>query len=390
MYLPWRIFVILLVLKISYLLVIYIVLNFYSDPDFERLVSLHLHWPREGDLVRGSHFATWDSAHYLFLSEVGYVKGVPSCAFYPLWPILVRWLSFLMNNNHLIAGLLLANVCSISAWILFYRMVVKRWGEFVAIWSLSFLILFPGSLFFQFHYTESLFLLLIMVFWRGLEENSYDWAWVGSLFLALTRGIGVFAVLPIAFHALQALKTWHKQHGQNATDATSKIKFPFRPVLLLTAPLISWTAYLTLMWYWTGNAFEGFDAQKHWRVHSIGNLWNLSKFMIGLFTPTQWHEFTGSILDRCVFLLLCNCIVIIWRLDKGLLVWVYVLGILPAMSGTFTSFTRFASCVFPMFIALGVYFSKPERKIAGWILLIIFGILHVVLVWRFVNFRWAG
>ena len=174
--------------------------------------------------------------------------------------------------------------------------------------------------------------------------------------------------------------------GGVGSDAAS----PYRPWWLLAAPLLGWGIYLALMWYWTGNPFEGFAAQKSWGVHSIGNLVNVPKFVFGFFTPTAWHEFTGSLLDRCLFLVLLWCLPVLWRLDKGLLVWTYVLGILPAMSGTFTSYTRFASCVFPVFIALGVFLERREWRWLRYGLLAVFLLLHIVLVWRFVNFRWAG
>jgi hypothetical protein len=70
--------------------------------------------------------------------------------------------------------------------------------------------------------------------------------------------------------------------------------------------------------------------------------------------------------------------------------WAWVLGVMPAMSGTFTSFTRFASCAFPMFIALGVVLGKPEWRWIRYAVLAVFALLHAVLVRRFVNFRWAG
>jgi hypothetical protein len=146
------------------------------------------------------------------------------------------------------------------------------------------------------------------------------------------------------------------------------------------------------MWHWTGNPFEGFEAQKHWATHSIGNLVNVPRFLFALANPTAWHEYSGSLLDRCVFIVLLNCLPVIWKLDRSrsLMIWTYVLGIMPAMSGTFTSYTRFASCAFPMFIALGVSLAPPQRRYLRWATLAVFAILHLVLVWRFVNFRWAG
>jgi NhaP-type Na+/H+ and K+/H+ antiporter len=105
-----------------------------------------------------------------------------------------------------------------------------------------------------------------------------------------------------------------------------------------------------------------------------------------------------------------------WRLGKDLLVWIYVLGILPAMSGTFTSYTRFESTAFPVFIALAAFLNAeggvrtaessvtpvaprlatlasrlPRLRVAvRWALLGTFAVLHLWLLWRFVNFRWAG
>jgi hypothetical protein len=159
---------------------------------------------------------------------------------------------------------------------------------------------------------------------------------------------------------------------------------------LVLAPLMGWATYLALMWHWTGNPFEGFKAQTYWRVHSISNLWDVPNFLVAFFTPNEWHAFRGSVLDRCVFMLLLYCLPVIWKLDKGLFVWAWVLGVIPAMSGTFSSFTRFASCAFPMFIALGEFLGRRQWRWLRWGLLAVFVVLHLVLVWRFVNFRWAG
>ncbi len=403
-------------LKIIYWLAILLSTIIWHRMDLERFSLVNQRWPWVVESNLLSHFATWDAAKYLYLSEVGYGKDKPSCAFYPLWPFLVRWISPLDAENQLMVGILLANICSFVAWVFFHRIVAQSWGQSAANWSLVFIILFPGSLFFQSHYTESPFLLLIMILWWGLEERRYIWAAIAGFLLPLTRGIGVFVILPIAAYALQPASPWVRSqfdvlrvkaegHGKRAvwvinTHALiSKISsfrcLGFHSVVsrswLLTAPLAGWAVYLTLMWYWTGNPFEGFIAQRHFgNVHSIGNLWDLPKFILGLFSPTEWHAYRGSVLDRCVFLLMIEFVPILWYFDKRLLVWTYVLGILPAMSGTFTSFTRFASCAFPVFIALGVFLAPPERR--GWRygLLTVFAVLHVLLVWRLVDFRWAG
>ncbi|MCL5743776.1 MAG: hypothetical protein M1541_07590, partial [Acidobacteria bacterium] len=278
-----------------------------------------------------------------------------------------------------------------------------------------------------------LFFLLLMGLWWGLEERRYGRAAVCAGLLPLCRGVGAFAVLPLAWHALSVappgwwvqLEAWgagqwrgrrQKEEGrrkkvedrlgstetrpagsgsgvwgfgsrekQGSAGASS-----YRAWTLLAAPVLGWGTYLGLMWLWTGNAFAGLEAQKYWQVHSIGNLWNMPKFVAGFFEVSAWHEFRGSVLDRCLFVLLVYTLPTIWRWGKDMVVWTYVLGILPAMSGTFTSFTRFESCAFPLFIALAAFFTGLKRKWPLVLFIILSATLHAVLLWRFVNHRWAG
>lgn len=377
-----------------------------------------IRWPQQGEAVFLSHFATWDAAHYLLLAELGYAKGAASCAFYPLLPMILRASWKLSGANPAIVGLVLCNLCSLAAWTLFHRLVARRWGETAAWWALLFLIVYPGSLFFQFIYTESLFLLLLMGVWWGLETGRSGRAAVCAGLLPLCRGVGAFAVLPLAWHALRTARPrgMERRQPRLRPPATAALSMPdgaekgpgtgssrprsglaenlafrhWRPWVVAGMPVLGWCVYLGLMWHWTGNPFEGFEAQKRWGVHSVANLWDVPKFLTGFLSAREWHAFKGSFLDRCVFVLFLYTLPVLWRLDKGLWTWALVLGVLPAMSGTFTSFIRFASCAFPMFVALGVVLSRPTRRWWGAGLLAVFLVLHAVLVWQYVNFRWAG
>lgn len=391
--------------KVLYLVILGGGLWLWGNLDQDRFYAVHMRWPREGKPVFASHFATWDSAHYLGLSELGYIRRRPSCAFYPLWPMAVRLSAPLTGGHHVLAGVVLANLCSLTAWLLLYRHTRHRWGEPVARWTLAFLIAFPGSLFFQFHYSESLFLLLVTILWIGLDQRRYGAAALAAVLAPMTRAVGVFALLPLGWQWLRvaapgALRTvFTKATGPLTGGEEPRPREVRCAWLLLLAPLMGWGIYLAFMWCVTGNPFEGFWAQRYWGVHSVWNLVNLPRFVAAYFVPTEWHEFSGSLLDRCVFLVLLHTIPVLWRLDRNLLVWVLWLGVVPALSGSFTSYTRFASCAFPMFLGLAVYFHRVNptsagrprlRRIAAWALLATFALLHVLLVWRHTNFRWAG
>lgn len=340
-------------------------------------------WPHVWPPVFKSHFTAYDGCYYLDISEGGYRAARPECAFYPLWPMLIRLCTKITGADSLTIGLALANGISIGAWLVYYRFVKMQWGDRIAVWALVWMVAYPGSLFYQFIYSESLFLLLVVGLCWTLRREYYGSAWVIAFLLPLTRPIGVMCVIPIVWDvAARSRKCYVPDEGKMAGVHLGW--------LVALGPVAGWLSYLCLMYLWTGNPFEGFSAQRFWGVHSVSNLWNIPKFVIGWFSPSQWHEFSGSLLDRAVFVLMLGCMRVLWRIDKGLLVWVLVLGVVPAMSGTFTSFTRFASVVFPIFIALAVWLERPEWRWMRHGLLGLFCILHISLVWRYVNFHWAG
>lgn len=348
-------------------------------------------------------FVTWDAEHYLYLSEAGYGRAVPSRAFYPLWPKAIRWFSTVTGGSCLLAGLILGNVFSLGAWALFYGVAARRFGQRVAFWSLILLIAFPGSLFYQFVYSESLFLLLLMLIWAGLEHGRVSLVLGAALLLPLARGVGLFAALPLAWCCALRMRwprldgsAWFLQFrrlavlGERGNDTPHRPLTPLGALVVSCAPVLGFGLYLVLMRMWTGNALAGIEAQKYWGVHSLSNLWNVPKFVEAYFSPTCWHGFTGSAVDRCAFALLVCIMPMVWRLGKDMVLWTFALGVLPAMSGELTSFIRFESVVFPLFLGIGAILSEFKRRWPAWALAAGFTAAHAVLAWRFVNFRWAG
>ncbi len=359
-----------------------------------------------------AEFRAKDASHYLHLSEAGYSAGDVSCAFYPLWPLFIRWFSIFTGGSHLLSGLLLANAFSLGATLMFFHMVRGHLGDATAWWSLVFLLLYPGAIFFQLVYTEGLFLLLMMSLCRGLEQRRHGLAIVAAFLLPLTKAVGVFCVFPILWHlctesastrqwliSLAGRNAWARKvfsrcgQAREARDvprASSSLATKGPGLLLLLSPLLGWSTYFLLMWKWTGNPFEGFEAQKHWGVQSVGNLFDLPKFVIGFFSPTVWHAFKGSAFDRLAFILLIWFLPVIWRLDKGWFLWAVVLGVVPAVSGTFTSYARFGSVVFPLFVALGALLGRQEWRWLRWAVLFLFAAGHVFLIRRFATHGWVG
>jgi hypothetical protein len=377
--------------KALYALFVLVVVFVFPDYDELNFRSINHNWfggyvSRHENSSIARHFVTWDAAHYLLISEAGYCSGLRSCAFYPLWPRLIWAFSSLFHTDPLLAGLFLANALSAWAMTLFYCAAARHFSREIARWALISLLAFPGSLFFQFVYSESLFFFLLMVLWSALDRNQHWLVIISAFLLPLSRAIGVFCVLPIAWHYFSFVLDRFREPA--SPSVFSNLKSPFAYIAVSAAPA-GFVYYFFTMWLWTGNPFEGFHAQSFWGAHSVWNLLNVPKFLVGFFQPSVWHGFRGSLLDRYLFLMLILLIPKIACLSKDLLLWTYVLAVIPAMSGTFASFVRFESVAFPFFLGLAVVLSRmrPPRRYS---LLVAMAALQILLLWRFLNFRWAG
>ncbi len=402
----------LVLFKLAYFLLIAgLVLVWPPGKDSAMSQYDRIQWTLQGHPTFESYFTTWDVGHYLFLSHNGYKLDHKACAFYPLWPLLMRYSSMLTGGDDVISGMLMANAFSLTGAFIFVRIAARRLGDSVAWPTLLLFLSFPGSLFFQFPYSESLFFLLIMLLSLGLEEGHFVTALGAAFLLPLTRAVGIFCTLPIALHLIQTARAdswlgkatgmvalrWIREltgerQPQGVDVQTVQLRSGWSNVCLLAAPGCGWALYFILMWHWTGNPFEGFIAQKNWGVQSVHNLFDLPGFVVAFFTPSNLHAFSGSLLDRIAFVLLLYCLPRIWRMDKTWFVWAIVLGVVPAMSGHFTSFIRFQAIVFPLFAALGQKQSGKGRgtRILQLLTLLTFVAFHFVLLWWFLRFQWAG
>jgi hypothetical protein len=404
----WRIAGYLVLFKVAYLVLLSTALCLWPRGQVEAIFyCTHGNHTPDGHLPFASHFVSNDAQFFLFISHAGYKHGDRTCGSYPLYPLLIRWGSALTGGHDILTGVVLSNLFSLVAFLLFFQMTARRYGDAVAALALGLLLVFPGSLFFQFIYSESVFFLLLMLFCFGLEREHLGLALVAGFLLPLTRAVGIFCVFPLVWHlffrsppawwvSLAGQQDWAgriarvvQPRGDDLPVTNSRGWAGARAVGLVLAPFFGWAAYFLLMQQSTGDAFEGIKAQKVFRVQSIGHLYDLPRFVKEFFNITQWHGYTGSLLDRCSFILLIDCFPLLWKLNKQWCLWAFFIGVVPAVSGGFTSETRFVSVVFPLFIALGVLLSKPAMNWWRWGVLTIFAAIHLVLVWRFVNFDFA-
>lgn len=141
-----------------------------------------------------SKMANFDGVHYLTISEKGYLGTGLIQAFFPLYPLLIKFFNPIFNN-YLITGLLLSHIFALLSFYAFYALVKMDFGKRIAWWSLIFFACFVSSFYLRSFYGESLFMALLFTSFLAAKSKKYLLAGILGLLLSSTRVIGIF-ILP--------------------------------------------------------------------------------------------------------------------------------------------------------------------------------------------------
>lgn len=319
-------------------------------------------------------FSTWDARHYSYLVDTGYHGDMASNAFYPLFPILVFLLRLIIPNT-LLAGFIVSNLASLAAVALFFLLVKKLYSEEVAFHSGLFMLLFPTGFYLSLMYSESLFLAFVFGFFYLWESEEYSVAALVAFLLSLARPLGVLVLVPVV---VDLVWQWWKFHSLQKLG---------RNVLLIVASTLGFGAYLLFMYFTTGAIWQGFEAQRFFIAeNSLTNLLHPWAWLEKNFLSIELtlHSFTTSLIDRLFFFgYLCGLAGVYKFLEKRYFWYALVMGLIPALLGSFMAYTRYLLVVFPLFILLAIISGKksPYVAIPFLMLQMLFLIMHVLNFW---------
>ena len=145
-------------------------------------------------------WAHWDGVWYIKIATSGYADGDGSTAFFPLFPMLLRYVGVLLDGNLLITGIVISLLCYAGCVWLLYRLVRRDFDDALASRAVIYLAIGPLSFFLQAVYTESLFLLLSLACFVFAREGRWRLAGVMGLLATLTRSTGVLLLIPLAYY----------------------------------------------------------------------------------------------------------------------------------------------------------------------------------------------
>jgi Gpi18-like mannosyltransferase len=198
-------------------------------------------------------FTAWerfDALWFLRIAEDGYRLRDGSAAFFPLYPLAIRGLSFALGDHPLAAATIVSNAALWGGLVVTYLLTTSELSERIARTTVLLLCVFPTAHFFLMPYSESLFFLLSVTSLWGARRRRWVVAGAAGALAALTRGIGVAIAPALVIEALH-------QRGERRGPA-------WPGMLAAAATGCGLLAYLAFWWVRAGEWLAPATFQANW------------------------------------------------------------------------------------------------------------------------------
>lgn len=305
----------------------------------------------------GAGLERYDALWYLALARDGYPEPtteneVPAAyAFFPLFPLVVSALGWLLFGRLLLAANIVVLVATVIALAGVHRLVETETGDrALAGRALLVTAAFPASFFLVAPYTEALFLATSV--WTLVLARERRWEDAGALALlaGLTRGVG--GLLSVAL----ALEAW-RQHREDRPPG-------WRALLAVLGAPVGLGLYLAYAAVRTGSPLAPLLAQNDWDrsltlpTHTLAFAWSTATGWIGEY-PVGYHT-----LDLLLFVVIAAGV--LWLLARVpapysvyALAHVVVWLITPFPGRPLMSTYRFALAIAPLPWAFAAWTKRP-------------------------------
>ncbi|EKD56775.1 MAG: hypothetical protein ACD_58C00094G0004 [uncultured bacterium] len=323
----------------------YFMFNKNSDAHFQ---NLHIFWKT---------WVVWDADWYQTIVIDGYWEG--SRAFFPLFIILGQVLKFVLPFVATpILLFSLSNLFFVVA-MYYFQILLEKYqltnDQDCDQYYLLALLLYPFSFFFSIGYTESLFLLLLVLTLIFVKEKKYLGAAVCAAFASATRTVGIFLSIALL---TQFIKDYRDK----------KVKL-WQVLYLLISPL-GLIFYMLFLKFKFGS-YWGFlaDSQNWGRQLSLYDSITNFKDQFIRFLSTSPFSPDGSFIRPLIDngSIIIALVSIVWFYVKfkrwDITVFSCLSLLLPIMTGTLVSINRLVLVILPIYFMVGCLITNPKYRL---------------------------
>jgi len=302
-------------------------------------------------------FARGDSGWYEPIARSGYVYYVDSrcnIAFFPAYPMLMRYVGRLFGTHHaayFLGGIVVSWMSFVLAMVALYYLARLDLSPSRARRAVLLIAVFPFAFFFGVVYTESMFLLFAILAFHGFRTKRWILGGLAASVAIATRVPGILMWPALAWLAWTHAPPTRRDRGLAAIGL----------VLALTG--FAW--YCAYIYSLSGHPFEWVSTIQHWNYHPGGAFWSAPVRLIVNLVTQPYAYLTSDAgapydtlygLTGIAFLALTP---VVWRRFGAAYGGYMLLSLLlPLSSGVFEGVGRYCSVLFPAFIWMGTIRSR--------------------------------
>lgn len=313
----------------------------------------------------------FDANIYMTISERGYGQIEEDTHFPPLYPMLINIIASIIGDSYL-AGLLISHLALLYSLKLLHK-VFSNWGNNSSgNRAIGYLLLYPASFFFFSVYTESLFLMTVLLSMGSMKNRSWAWAGFWTFCAILTRLSGMALMAPMLYLMWKDRPFLHKLQHWIALSLPGLavllylyLRATQMPEGIFPIAEPSWHARLVLPWesylYAVKIILSG-----HFNYIDLLNLITATLFIILLLSG--WKN-----------------IPIEYNLYSAFSLLIILIRIVDTRA--FNSMLRFSLALFPLFFALGLAGEDSRYRR---IIVYTFAFLNLYLSAEFFGWGWVA
>jgi hypothetical protein len=310
-----------------------------------------------------------DPGWYLDIAIRGYTdepfttSGFRNWGFFPAWPIAIRLIDFILPVGAVVSSIILANILSIVAFTVLYKLLRLDYSPALAFSSVSLLILSPGAFHLARPGSEALFLLLVVTTFYAARHRLHLVAGLLGGLACLTRPNGIIILPALATLALIQLRS----RGETMSRPVNWFKLSW--LALVPMGLLGFMLYLKQL---TGNIMAYFDQKRvnwGWR-----NEFPYAHLIAWLRSPRLTGDYGWDLAVLSAPLLIALTVAVVLGIIRRSEVrlppeyWVYVVlsVVMLAARNSVSGVSRYTLAAFPVFV-LVVLLLQRRLGILAWV-----------------------
>lgn len=348
-------------------------------------------FPYYQDLLIGSglpswiwSFANFDGVHYLTIANSGYSAQYTQ-AFFPLYPILIKLVSFLfffMNTKATLitSGLIVSNIAFLTSMYLLFKLFKKDFSYKVSFKSVLLWVCFPTAFYFSSLYSESIFLLFSVLAFLQMRKKRFVLASLFILLASATRIFGIFLLIPLLF------EIWVNFRSEKVSK---RLLHSFITVCIGSLGLGLYMVYLQIAFgdpLYFINAQPAFGAARTNQSIILLPQVIFRYIKIFLSVPVYSISFLNSFLELIFTLIPFGLLPFAFKkIRTSYLIFVLICIVVPTLTGTLSSMPRYALLSLFMAPFIVTLVGKYYYLVIGIML-----ILQVILTAMFLRGYWVA